>query len=61
MENTISRDDVLQVANQLGYKPTEEQILEVIEIYPSEARADSTATWDLVVEQCLDSLGVKQN
>ena len=56
----ISREDVLQVANDLGYKPTEDQIKEVLEMYPSEQEADPSGTWNLVVEQCLSTLGVEQ-
>ncbi len=57
----ITKEDVLQVANQLGYNPTEAQILEVIELYPSEQHADPTGTWDLVVEHCLSTLDVEQS
>lgn len=56
----ISREDVLQVANQLGYKPTEAQINEVLEMYPSEQESDPSGTWNLVVEQCLSTLNVEQ-
>lgn len=59
-QKRITIEDVLQVANQLGFKPTEEQILEVIEMYPSEQKEDPTGTWDLVVEHCLSMLDVEQ-
>jgi hypothetical protein len=58
--NTITKEDVLQVADELGYTPTDAQIQEVIEMYPSEQDADPTGTWNLVVEQCLSTLGVEQ-
>ena len=59
-ENKISKEDVLEVANQLGFEPTEEEIVEVIKMYPSEQDADPTGTWNLVVEHCLSTLGVEQ-
>lgn len=59
-ENQITKEDVLEVANQLGFEPTEEQIQEVIDMYPSEQEADPSGTWNLVVEQCLYTLDVEQ-
>ena len=61
MENTISREDVLQIAGQLKFEPTEEQINQIIEMYPTEQEADPSGSWNLVVEHCLYSLEVKQN
>lgn len=54
----ITKEDVLQVANELGYLPTDSQIQNVIDLYPSEQELDPTGTWNLVVEQCLNSVGV---
>lgn len=52
----ITRQDVLQVANRLGLHPTEEQIQEIIAMYPLEQTLDPDATWELVVENCLYTL-----
>ena len=49
----IQREDVLSVAQDLGLSPSEEQIQEVLEEFESAADNDSSATWDLVVEQLL--------
>jgi hypothetical protein len=56
----ITKEDVLGVAKALGYKPTNEQVNDVIAMYESEQEADPTATWDLVVEHCLSTLEVEQ-
>ena len=56
----ITKEDVQAVADQLGFKPTAEEIEQVLEMYPSEQEADPTGTWDLVVEHCLSSLDVEQ-
>ena len=61
IENVITIDDVIQVARELNFNPTLKQMDEVIEMYPSEQESDSTATWNLVVENCLYSLDVKKN
>ncbi len=49
----ITKEDVLQVAEQLGMKPTEEQIQQVINEYAGACEKDPTGTWDLIVEQQL--------
>ena len=52
----IDREDVLSVATALKMTVTEEQIEEVIAIYPVEADLDPTGTWDLIVENILYSI-----
>ena len=49
----IDVEDVLQVAEALGLSLFKTQIVEVLEMYPAEQRNDLTATWDLVVENCI--------
>ena len=56
MVNTISATDVSHVAKSINKILTEEQINEVLELYPSEQRADPTGEWYLVVEHCIHSI-----
>lgn len=49
----ITRIDVIEVANQIGKSLTESDIDEVLAIYPNEQDNDPTATWNLVVENCI--------
>lgn len=49
----IEVEDVLQVANNLGLAMLPFNINRVIEMYPAEQENDPTATWDLVVENCI--------
>lgn len=54
MKNTISKEDVLQVAKSINMKtPSDDVIQEIINEYPGEQERDSTATWNLVVENQL--------
>lgn len=52
-ETNISVDDVVKVAMELGMNPSIDEINEVILYYNSEAEQDSTATWELIVENLL--------
>jgi hypothetical protein len=52
-EPTISVDDVVKVAMDLGLNPTIGDINEVIKYFPIESKNDPTASWDLVVENLL--------
>jgi ribosomal protein S27E len=52
-EPTISVDDVVKVAMDLGLNPTIGDINEVIKYFPSESSNDPTASWGLVVENLL--------
>jgi hypothetical protein len=49
----ITRLDIIEVANQIGKTLTESDIDEVLAIYPNEQDNDPTATWNLVVENCI--------
>lgn len=55
----IVKEDVLQVAKSLNMQPTDEQVEAVLAIYKGEAKQDPSATWDLVVEHCLNQVGVE--
>jgi hypothetical protein len=56
MTQEINAEDVLQVANGLNMNVTIEQINQVLEMYDDEADNDPTATWNLIVENCLYNL-----
>jgi hypothetical protein len=49
----VSVDDVVKVAMELGMNPSIAEINEVLKYYNSEAKNDSTATWELIVENLL--------
>jgi hypothetical protein len=49
----ISVADVVRVAMDLNMNPSIEEIQEVLKQYDSEAEADPTATWELIVENLL--------
>ena len=49
----IGVEDVLKVANDLGLSILPFDINRVLEMYPSEQRNDPTASWNLVVENCI--------
>lgn len=56
MKNTISKEDVLQVAQSINMKtPSDDIIQEIINEYPGEQEQDPSATWNLVVENQLYS------
>jgi Ca2+-binding EF-hand superfamily protein len=59
--NNISKQDVLQVAKELNFIPTEEQVSEVIERFEDEVNNDPTGCLPLWIENLLYSIGVKQN
>lgn len=54
----ITESDVRRVANDTKRIPSEEQIKEILELYPSEQEQDPSATWDLVVDNLLWTLNV---
>ncbi len=56
MSNNITREDILNFASTLRVNLTNNELNQVIELYPSEERNDKTATWDLIVEQCIYTL-----
>jgi len=56
MTTEITAQDVAQVAIDLGMDITIGQVNQVLEIYDDEADNDPTATWNLIVENCLYNL-----
>lgn len=53
MESTIDRQDVILVASSIKKNLTEQQIGQVLYMYNHEEEADPTATWTLIVENCI--------
>jgi len=49
----IEKIDVEHVAHSLNKTLTEKQIDDVLKMYPAEQENDPTATWDLVIENCI--------
>jgi hypothetical protein len=56
MTKEISPIDVVNVAESLKMDITIKQVRQVLEMFESEADNDPTATWDLIVENCLYNL-----
>ena len=55
----ITKEDVYKVANDLTIGITDEQAKQVLELYPIEAKEDTTATWYLIVENLIYNLKTK--
>lgn len=49
----ITKEDIHRVANDLSIKITDKQVKEILELYPCEAEEDTTATWNLIVENLI--------
>lgn len=49
----IEREDVLSVARSIDKTLTDKQIDLILEEYPSWAKQDPTATWDLIIEDLI--------
>ena len=56
MTKEITAQDVAQVAIDLKMDITIGQVNQVLEMYDDEADNDPTATWNLIVENCLYNL-----
>ena len=56
MTKEISPIDVVNVAESLKMDITIKQVRQVLEMFESEADNDPTATWNLIVENCLYNL-----
>jgi hypothetical protein len=56
----ITKNDVLLVAENLNFVPSNEEVEQVLELLDSEADNDPTGNWILWIENLLYSLGVKQ-
>jgi len=55
MKVYVSAIDVRNVAKRINVAITDDQIMEVLEMYEEETKYDNdpTATWDLIVEHCI--------
>jgi hypothetical protein len=53
MVSIIGRQDVILVASSIKKNLTEQQIGQVLSIYKHEEESDPTATWNLIVENCI--------
>jgi hypothetical protein len=56
MTTEITPIDVVNVADSLKKDITIKQIRQVLEMYNAEANNDPTATWELIVENCIYNL-----
>ena len=56
MTKEITAIDVVNVATELKMDITIKQVRQVLEMYDDAADNDKTATWDLIVENCLYNL-----
>jgi hypothetical protein len=56
MTTEITPIDVVNVADSLKKDITIKQIRQVLEMYNAEADNDPTATWELIVENCIYNL-----
>ena len=53
MVSNIDRDDILYVAESLNISLTDEQLNQVLHLYPHEEECDPTGSWELIVENCI--------
>lgn len=53
MSKGITISDIKDVADTLNINLSEDECKQVLEGYESECNSDPTATWDLVVENCI--------
>jgi len=56
MKVDVSAIDVRNVANRINVAITNDQIMEVLEMYEDESENDPTGRWDLIVEHCIYSV-----
>jgi hypothetical protein len=56
MTTEITPIDIVNVADSLKKDITIKQIRQVLEMYNAEADNDPTATWELIVENCIYNL-----
>ena len=57
----ITKEDVMDVAEELGMVVSDEDIQRVLSEHGAYVAADPTATWDLVVEQQLSEIVNENN
>ena len=53
MVSNIDREDILYVAEELKIFLTEDQVNQVLNMYSHEEECDPSATWNLIVENCI--------
>jgi len=53
MVSNISEIDVVVVANSIKKSLTTEQVNQVLAMYADEEESDPSATWNLIVENCI--------
>lgn len=49
----VEPEDVMRVADDLNISLTEQQVNKVLHIYAYEEECDPSATWELIVENCI--------
>ena len=49
----VEPEDVMRVADDLNISLTEQQVSKVLHIYAHEEECDPSATWELIVENCI--------
>ena len=49
----ITREDVIEVASSINKTLTDGQIIEVLSLYDNEEENDPTATFDIIIENCI--------
>jgi hypothetical protein len=49
----IESEDVMRVADDLNISLTKEQVNKVLHMYAHEEECDPSATWELIVENCI--------
>jgi hypothetical protein len=52
----LLKEDVVSVATGISISLTEEEIQEVLEMYPEAQENDPSGTWDLVIENCIHNV-----
>lgn len=53
MVSTIRKDDVILVSHSIKKSLTPEQVNQVLAMYADEEESDPSATWNLIVENCI--------
>jgi hypothetical protein len=53
MVSTIRKDDVILVSHSIKKSLTPEQVNQVLAMYAGEEESDPSATWNLIVENCI--------
>lgn len=56
MKVDVSAIDVRNVANRINLDITDDQVMEVLEMYEGESENDPTGRWDSIVEHCIYSV-----